>query len=109
MYKTRDAQLNFKEFDGFKTVIALRLFTKHHKDFIGMMETLQSICEEDEDEGENLIQLVDSFTLMIDSFNDYVDFDSCESALDCLLLGAEVEEFPDDIGDDGLYIDVTHL
>jgi hypothetical protein len=107
MYKTRDARLNFKEFDGFKTVIALRLFTKHHKDFIGMMEILQSICDESED--EKLSQLVDSFTLMIDSFNDYVDHDLCESALELLLLEAEVEEFPDEIGDDGLYIDVTHL
>jgi hypothetical protein len=98
-----------KDFEVFTTEIALRLFTKHHKDFIGMMETLQSICEEDENEDESLSQLVDSFILMMDTFYDYVDFDVCEYALDCLLLGAEVEEFPDDIGDDGLYIDVTHL
>jgi hypothetical protein len=95
------------DFKGLENVIALRLFTKHYQDFLSMMETLQSICEEDD--YDRLSPLVDSFTLMMETFCEYVDKELCEKALTRLLLGVDVEEFPDEIGDDGLNIDVSYL
>jgi hypothetical protein len=91
----------------YMTLFALRFFSKYHKQITDMIEALQGMCEEEED----LQALPDSFTMMLESFCDYIDAEKLDQAFFELVRGMDCgdEDLDENFGDDGLCIDAEDL
>lgn len=90
--------LDIHSHKDFKLPVALRLFTRYNSEIASMILSLQTLCAEQED----LDDFEEQFGVMHNTFIE-LDGDACHK----LLEGKKVDFL--ELGNDGLYIDVSEI